>query len=902
VKQRALVLAIKRAIGAELVLSTILAGAAYAQSSPAAAPAAASGASAPTAPTAPSSAAAPTQLQKIEVTGSLIKSSDKTGYNAVQTITAKDIQASGYTNVADYLRGTSANSASSFGEGFTNSFAPGGAGIALRGLSEKYTLVLVDGQRVAPYGFAVNGTDTFFDLNSLPLNMIERIEIVKTGAVSQYGSDAVAGVVNIITRKNFQGLEIDGNLGFAGQGKDDTGRFSVLGGFGDLNSDRFNVTAAASYYKSNGYTLADRDLTQSQNFSQFPGGTANPTLPQQQSFFTTPSGQVPLTPCPPGSRLNTGAATCQFNTAASNSIQPETERLNAKINATFKVSDDIQAYAGFWVSHNTTRQLDGNPFIGAVTTQFNPANGSVSSVPNVLSAANPFNPFGVDTPINYTFNNQNVGIETTSTFYSANTGVKGTFTTPKAGDWDWSANYGHSESIVSNTLFGQMNIGALENILGPNGGFNFSNPGATPNGLAGLFQNDYTGAISKIDSLNLSASTANLFTLPAGDVGLGLGAELRHESESITSATNGSLGITADPVIQSVNGDRNVTAVFYSIDIPIIPHLTFNQSGRYDHYSDFGGAFSPRFALRYQPVSPLTMYASYSRGFRAPTLVESTPSKTLAVQNASDPNNPVNPGPQSVTEVEVGNPNLQPERTKNYNIGFDLSPNTTTDIGFDYYKIHVDNVIGTANVQTTIDTNDPSQVIRNPDGQIVFVNEPLQNLSFLNTDGFEVTFSKSVSGKFGTITLSGDWAYVWHFELPVDGVTQNFAGNNGALFEPFGASFPRFKGNTELSWSYAKFVSTLAWQYTGPYANAIAGEVGLTGFEPSVPSYSQFNLNVAYTGFKHWTLYGGIDNLFNRAPPFDPIFQSVEPNLTGYDASLYNDQGRFFQIGATYKF
>jgi iron complex outermembrane receptor protein len=138
-------------------------------------------------------------LAPIEVTGSLIRSTDRVTFNQVQVVTAQDIEASGEVTVADYLRDLAVNSASSWADNFAYG-ATGGAGIALRGLSEKYTLVLVDGIRVAPYGFPSNGTDTFVDLNSLPITAIERIEVVKTGAVSQYGSDAIAGVVNIITR------------------------------------------------------------------------------------------------------------------------------------------------------------------------------------------------------------------------------------------------------------------------------------------------------------------------------------------------------------------------------------------------------------------------------------------------------------------------------------------------------------------------------------------------------------------------------------------------------------------------------------------------------------------------------------------------------------------------------
>jgi iron complex outermembrane receptor protein len=227
-KQRALALAIRKMLWAELALSAAIAAPAFAQSQPAptgSTAAATTSEAAPAAPAAPDTGNV-TKMQRVEVTGSLIRTSDKVGNTEVQTITPKEIEQSGYTTVADFLRGTSANSGSSWGQTTMNSSAQGGGGIALRGLSEKYTLVLVDGQRVANYGKAVNFTDTFFDVNSIPLNMVDHIDIVKTGAVSVYGSDAIAGVVNIITKKNFQGLQIDGQLGKAQHPGDAQGNFA----------------------------------------------------------------------------------------------------------------------------------------------------------------------------------------------------------------------------------------------------------------------------------------------------------------------------------------------------------------------------------------------------------------------------------------------------------------------------------------------------------------------------------------------------------------------------------------------------------------------------------------------------------------------------------------------------
>ncbi|CAB3806006.1 Vitamin B12 transporter BtuB [Paraburkholderia ultramafica] len=913
-KQRTLALAIRRILWAELTLAAAFGTSAFAQSAPVttdpgAVPAAAAGDANGTQNTgtaASTSNGAAKQnvkkLDKFEVTGSLIRTSDKVGNTEVQVITAKEIQQSGYTTVAGFLRGMSANAASSWGESTQSSSAPGGAGIALRGLSEKYTLVLVDGQRVANYARAVNFTDTFFDVNTIPLNIVDRIEVVKTGAVSVYGSDAIAGVINIITKKNFQGLQLDAQLGKAQHPGDGQGSFSVLGGLGNLASDRFNVTAAASYYRDSGSTLADRDMTSQQDFSQYPGGISKPLGLDQQSFWETPSGHAALSPCPTGSSAaNTSGASCTYNTANTYSLQPAVTRLNAKVRGTFKIDDTTQAYAGFWASRNETLNLNGAASVTRNTNVYDPSSGTVSQISRSVPASNPYNPYGTATDINLTFPDYTKTTDTVSTYWMANTGVKGSFDAAKLGNWDWALEYAHSQSVVSSTYGNVVNVAGYENML-QNGTYNFSNPSATPNGLNGVLQDDNQLSVSKLDSVTAKTSTSNLFTLPGGSVGLGLGTEFRHESASINPQTYASEGVTAPANVQTVDGSRNVAAAFYQVDIPIVQHLTFTQAGRYDHYSDFGGAFSPSFALRFQPVQMLTTYMSYSRGFRAPTLIENSQAVYLGHQNLVDPYDPSGPTHRYVTERTTGNPNLQPEHTKNYNIGFQLSPDPYTDFGAAFYKIRIDDVIGTDDPNAVLQKNDPSRVIRNADGTLSYMNMPFLNLGSLDTYGFDFNFRKSLPTSYGTFTLAGDWTYVWRFKLRnTDGTSQDFAGNNFALLQPFGASNPRWKGNTSVSWDYRGLLTSLTWQYTGPYTNAVADEFG-DGGTLSVASYSQFNLMFTYRGIKHWTIYGGVNNIFDKKPPFDVEWQSSPSYNTGYDQSLYSNIGRFFQVGASYRF
>ena len=200
----------------------------------------------------------PTQEQKLEritITGSNIRRTDTETVAPVEIITREDIEKSGKATVAEVLRSIPANAGNSYSETFSNSFAPGAAGVSLRGLGQKATLVLLNGRRTAGYGFAQNLQDTFVDLNSLPASAIERIEILKDGASAIYGSDAIAGVVNVILRKDYRGIEVAGSVGYF-EGKSDY-RASVTAGFGDLCADNFNVFGVLDYSKRDLVMLSD---------------------------------------------------------------------------------------------------------------------------------------------------------------------------------------------------------------------------------------------------------------------------------------------------------------------------------------------------------------------------------------------------------------------------------------------------------------------------------------------------------------------------------------------------------------------------------------------------------------------------------------------------------------------
>jgi iron complex outermembrane recepter protein len=777
------------------------------------------------------------------------------------------------------------NSASSWADNFAYG-AWGGSGIALRGLSEKYTLVLVDGVRVAPYGWPSNGYDSFFDLNSLPLNTIERIEVVKTGAVSQYGSDAIGGVINIITRKGYRGLEGDVSYGDATHGGEPTRRASLLGGIGDLQQDRYNLTATATYFLQGGYTLAERANTRNQTYGGEFSGAADYWSPGDGSTVAA------LSPCPPGSRLadagtllnvqGTGSA-CAVNTANGISLHPHEERFQASADLTVRLTDAVNGTLQLWDSRNITSGY-----------QTNSTNQGYAGFSGVVPATNIYNPYGTPTQLSYTFLGQPLGLTVRSNFYRALTGLEGGFNTPGWGEWDWKATLSHSQSTVDNYASGLLSVSGLQNVFN-NSVFDFSNPAQTPSGLEGVYENDSNQAISKLDTLDLSAATTDLFRLPAGGVGAGLGAQFLHEREIANNYPLQAQGLVTPVYLQAIDGQRNVAAVYYQVNVPLLSNLTFSQSSRYDHYSDFGSAFSPRFALSFKPVRELNSYFSYSRGFRAPTLAETSLEETTGIQSATDPYSSTPDKTLGVPVIVGGNSSLRAEHTQNYNLGLEWEPLPNTAFGVDLYRIAIRDVIGTPNIQALIDANDPAIVVRGANGEISYVNMSNENLDSLVTDGLELTARHSWPTAAGTFRVGADWAYVRHFTQTSYGVSVDFAGNDLAMDTPYGASFPRWKGNTTVGWNWHDIDAALTYRYSGPYLEEIVGT------PPRIPSFGVFNLSLEYSGIPNTTIYGRVNDLFDRYPPFDPIFLNF-PGQPPYDPSLYNDEGRYVEVGVRYKF
>lgn len=843
-------------------------------------------------------------LGTVTVTGSNIRRAEAEGSNPVQVIDAEELATSGKVTVADVLRSISANTGNATNETSNSGWASGSAGIGLRGLSQKNTLVLLNGRRLANYGFPSNGlSDTFVNLNALPLVAVERIEVLKDGASAVYGSDAVAGVVNIITRQNFEGLEVGGSYGTSDEGGLDTVRGRVVGGFGDLDTDGFNVLASVEGYTRDRLDQDQRSLTRSGIYSDLPGGRWNGWSAKGARFLVG-GASVPLLDaagnCPEGMTLTASAPidglagnTCAINLAPYTTLIPSTERYQAYVNATVRLTDRADLFGEALYSRIHGASIFGSsPYFTLEGGRFalNAQTGLAEPVSNLLPANNPYNPYGVATPIEYTFFDLGQSLKTNrSDAFRLLGGARG-----RGDRFDWEVATFFAKSTEEETVAaGFASRWPLAQALA-DGSLNLHDPAATPSAVLDAIRlSTVREAQSSLHGIDFKL-TGELFDLPAGPVGFAAGIEARTESLTSRNPWQIDAGLQVRPAIAAVDGERDVAALYAEFNVPIVQGLELQLAGRGDDYSDFGSAFSPKAGLRWQALDTLLVRASASRGFRAPSLSENSASTNISYGTVVDPYDPDIAGSrQSPTFFTVGNTGLDPERTRSYNVGLVVSPRADTSLSLDWYRIELDNLIGTNNTTTIVQANDPANVIRDSRGKLVAVYNRYQNLSTLKTSGLDAEFNQTVRTAAGDFRITSVYTHVLDYSRPqvVGGPLVDYAGSN------LGPSLPRNKLTSRFGWSIGDFETALTWYRTGGYDQKAS--VAATAVQSRVDSYDQYDLYAGWSGIEGLTLYAKVDNVLDETPPHDASFPGIR---APYDFSQYDLRGRYFQVGFDYRF
>jgi iron complex outermembrane receptor protein len=843
------------------------------------------------------------KVEKIEVTGSNIKRVDTETVAPVQVITRDDIERSGKLTIAEVIRELPTNN-NSFNETFTNSFSPGSAGVSMRGLGMKATLVLINGRRMANYGFAQNLQDTFVDLNSIPSSAIERVEVLKDGASAIYGADAIGGVINIILRKDFRGMQLSASGGTGQEKGMNEYRASITAGFGDMARDRYNVLGVLDYYNRDLLQRSERKWTASGDTRGFPGGslagwTAGAGTLQTGAGPNGFGGRLAIGPnCPPGSEVRPATdfdgrrlgTVCARNTADLQTLFPESERLGFLGRGAIEFSSSISAFAELMFSNSKSFQTFTPAFVPS--SQVNQLNGQAVATNITLPVGHINNPDTVARVLQYAFfelGGRNADIETDA--HRALVGLKGT-----AGAWDWETSIGTARSETTNINYNRINRFLLTQDFVNS--YNFANPNVAQANAIRI--TPVRVATSKLTAADLKAST-ELMQLPAGPLGFATGFEYRRESLQDRPDALIASGSVMGQGGTETDGSRNNKALFGELSVPVMKNLEAQVAVRHDDYSDFGSKTSPKIGFKWTPVPQLLVRATTSRGFRAPTLPEAAPSRATAFTAVFDP---INGNFPTVAATIESNPAIKPETSRSHNFGMVFEPTKNLNIGIDYYKIKIDDTIQIPGqfIVNRAAAGDPAyvnRVIRDSGGNIVAIIAQYINLDFIETSGIDLDANYSMAAFGGKLTLGLNYAYIIKYDQ-VDGPggpVVNQVDNNADLL--IGSSYPRYKGMLSATFRKNSWTTSATYRYvhsTDQVAAATPVRLGGTPPQARVGASYEVDLFLAYDGIKNLKLTANVRNALNKRPPYDPSFSS------GIDFTQFDARGRFFTVGATYTF
>jgi len=763
------------------------------------------------------------ELDKVKVTGSRIRQSQIAGIKPTQTITREDIDRSGLTSVGDILQqltqsgsalNTRFNSSGNFG------FPANGGGIGagatqidMRHLDPDRVLVLVDGVRWVA-GSSASGVSNSVDMNTIPVGIIERIEILKDGASAIYGADAIAGVVNIITKSSMQGVEVRVYAGAFDEGDGETGSLDLTFG---TQTDKINMLFNVGYTEQKEVSAADRFL------SQFPV----PFTGVSQGSSGTPQGRVllndingteidctlndgvvgpivydPNSPCN-GDSYHPFSGADRFNFAPYNYYVTPSKRANIFGQVTVELTEDISWFVkGVYNNRKSSNQAAPEPiFIGP----FAEAGAIADNI--IIDASNPYNPFGIDVfadgfgfigrrPIEAGPRLFNQDVDTT--YFS--TGLEGSFTAADR-NWFWDVKGAYGRNQASQRKTGALNIAKIETALGPVDVCN-ATPGCVPLNVfggqgdgSGTITADMLNYISFVQSDNseqeLNDFTANisgdLFELPAGPLSVAVGYEYRKKSgffqpDAIVVAGE-SNGVPASPT----SGEFSVDEFYAEFLVPVLADkpgaelLDFSLAFRSSDYSTSGSDTTGKFGFQYMPTKNLMFRGTFAEGLRAPSIGELFGTQARFDAQLTDPCNFGGGGapgcagvPEDYEQINTqistitgGNPNLFPEEAETLTLGLVYSPSwaentawaSSLDFEVTYYDIEIDGAIQSVDAQFILDTcaKDPSSVLceaftRDAFGNIENFSTQLTNIGSIETSGVDFNVNWT--------SPQYDWGYV----------------------------------------------------------------------------------------------------------------------------------------------
>jgi len=825
------------------------------------------------------------EVEKIEVTGSRIKRSDLEGASPVTVITAADMQIEGNLTVADALRNSNLNSFGSFSER-SGSSAQSQATIDLRGAGSERTLVLIDGKRF-PGSPTLGGSSA--NLNAIPMAAVERIEILTDGASSVYGSDAMAGVVNVIMKKNYEGLTF--NFGAGDRDRDEginSKEFSIVGGW---QNDKGGVTFAVDTMRRDGISDGDREFTapwatdlngdgEINIYSETDGWSyygANVKHPDTGLYQPSPLcddliaqyGNDVFSHMSGDDIFGEGSDMCAYAYGNVSYNKASVQRNTVYVDADYDLTDDLEWFGRVMFTQNSS------------TGRYAPPAAAWNNMP----ANSPHNPYDVEAKGYFRW--VDIGTRDGNVDdYNQDfiTGLRGELDFLNA---TWEVYYHYNKA--DNKSMGEYYLSYSGLAYNEANGIDLG----SEEGVANMKATTLQQGSAEFNQYNAGLNF-DLFELPGGEVAHFIGMEYFETTYNEVYDAQSEAGLIGGSAGNSSSGEREVFAVFYEAILPVIDDVEVNIAGRYDDYSDFGGNFAPKVAVRWQALDSLVVRASYSEAFRAPGLDNLNAATTFSAYDGIDKpycaeqGTPNSACPEKQYDSWVSaNADLEPETSEYINLG--LAWDITDDFGIklDYFDLNIDNVIAERSITNvmsgiydgSLTPSDTFYVQRDPGqngkiGPASVIGTGYGNGSKMQISGIDLSFNGAVETSIGDFSVKWNNSFVQDYIVEVE-------GGGDAIDTAGWAGQPQLK--SVFTTIYTVGDHSFSWNinYTDSTYATDDGEVA----EGHLDSWTLHNISYTLDVGSYGRVMLGVNNLFDE----DPILSSEGKYE---DPSLYNNYGR----------
>lgn len=807
------------------------------------------------------------EVEEVVITGSKIKRTTNTESQYVVSITAADMKLTGEVSVADALRSSTLNSLGSFRES-SGSSAQSNATFNLRGAGAARTAILINGRRTV--GSPSLGGGGSVNLNLIPMSFVERIDIVADGASAVYGSDAVTGVVNVILKKGYDGVQLSGRYG--DRSKDDGSEhgFNLLTG---AQGDKGSITFGLEMDKRDAVFDKDRDFTKAR-YSDLDGDgyitgygetegisfyatslinpNYDPAIPYSESdpssWYVHPGNNCVDDGAfqgPMKADLVFGPDTgfyCGYAYANVSANRASMERINSFVSADYNVNDDVQVYVDAIISNNESFGRYAPP-----------------AAPGTMLAANPKNPYGQD--VSGYFRWTDIGTRdnvVNDSLIDVNLGVNAQLND----DISFEAYYTYSD--YKSTSIGKYYLsygGFAENVL-----YEVSDLDVYNANLKHTTLND--------DRMNMQKIAAglqwNMFEMAGGTASTYFGVETFDVNYRADVDAQSEAGLVGGSAGNSAEGSRSVNAVMAEAILPVTDYLEVDLAVRYDNYDDFGSEVSPRVGATFTMIDNLVVKASYGQGFRAPDLSDLYGATSFSAENATDYYGCSLDGvaeadcPDRQFDTYIGsNPDLNAETSETMSFGLEYTYDNNWVAKVNYVTLELQSAVEYVSAQDMLNVdrntggNNP-QVDRNSLGAVTEIRAGYQNaVNDVQRKSVDLALDGTLleSDEYGTFGLRAEATKYLKFETE----TQFGSGLLGDAVDTLG--FPEWRSSALVSWTMGNWGANISTSYIGESESG-TGEV-------KWDSWKEHNLNVSYNFNELGEITLGANNLTNEDPLLD---------------------------------